>query len=84
MKHIAILEIKLKFPFIYEKFEDAKTFKYDINEMIPERKECEKLKNINFFNQAKLSPGGIAIYWDDFIDIPSDGVYEYGEEIENF
>lgn len=74
----------LKFPFIYAEFEDGKKFKYDINEMIPERKEYEKLKDIKFFNSATLEPGGDAIIWDDFVDVPSNGVYEFGEEIEDF
>lgn len=77
-----VVYMKLKFPFIYAEFEDGKKFRYDINEMIPERKEYEKLKDVDFFNSAKLLSGNDVIAWDDFIDMPTSGIYEFGEEIK--
>lgn len=84
MEHEAIKRMRLDFPFIYAEFEDGKKFRYNINEMIPERKEYEKLKDVNFFNSAKLLPGNDAIAWDDFIDMPTSGIAEFGEEVEEF
>lgn len=84
MEHISIVKMQLKFPFIYAEYEDGKKFKYEINEMIPEREEYKKLLDIDFFNIAKLGVKGWDMYWNDRIDIPSNDVREFGEEIEEF
>lgn len=52
--------------------------------MIPERKEYEKLKDIDFFNSEKLLVGNDVIAWDDFIDMTTSCIYEFGEEVEDF
>lgn len=80
-KHITFL--KLDFPFIYAEFDEKEIYRYDISEMIKERKEYEKLKDIDFFNSAKLW-GNDVIVWDDYIDIPTSTLYEFGEEVESF
>ena len=75
--------MKLDFPFMYAEYENGKKYKYDINEIIPEREEYKKLKDIDFFNSAKLW-GRDVIVWDDYIDIPTSTLFEFGEEVEDF
>lgn len=80
--HESIIKMELEFPFIIGTFEDGSKWKYDINEMVPEREEYKKLLDEEYFYKAKLSPGGLVISWDDFVDIPSDGIANFGERIE--
>lgn len=74
--------MEFDFPFIYVEYEHGKKYKYNINEMIPEREEYKKLLDKDFFNSATLEPGGWAIILNDFIDMHGSGVAEFGEEIK--
>lgn len=79
--HENIVKMELDFPFIIGTFEDGSKWKYDINEMVPEREEYKQLLNEEYFYKAKLTAQGSAIIWDDFVDLPSDGVANFGERI---
>ncbi|WP_032118899.1 MULTISPECIES: DUF2442 domain-containing protein [Clostridium] len=80
-EHIPIIKMRLEYPFIYAEFENGEKRQYDINTLIPFREEYKKLYDVDFFNQAELSPGGLAIFWNDFIDTTSTDIYENGGEI---
>lgn len=80
-EHISIIKMKLEYPFIYAEFEGREKRKYDINTLIPFREEYKKLYDVDFFNKVELSSGGLAIFWDDFIDTTSTDIYENGEKI---
>lgn len=83
MKYLSrIVEMKLEFPYIYATYESGEKYRYDIHEMVPEREEYKQLLNEEYFYRAKLKPRGMAISWDDFVDIPSDGIWEFGEKID--
>jgi hypothetical protein len=59
--HESITKMDLDFPYIIGTFEDGSKYRYDINEMVPERPEYKQLLNKEYFLKAELSPGGMAI-----------------------
>lgn len=81
MNYIGIIKMDLKFPFIYAEFKNGEKYCYDINEMVPEREEYEQLLNEEYFYKAKLGVKGWDIHWDDFADIPCEGIIKFGEKI---
>lgn len=69
----------LKGYLLYVVFDDGKTCIYDVNEDINEIEEYKNLKNINgLFEQVKLDESRTCVFWNDFIDLSSDSIYEYG------
>ena len=80
--HEHIAKMNLEFPYIYATFENGEKYRYNIHEMVPEREEYKQLLNEEYFYKAKLSPRGMAISWDDIVDIPRDGIWEFGEKID--
>ncbi len=63
-------------------FDDGKRVIYDVSEDI-DTIECFKdLKSINgLWNQYSLDESRTCVSWNDYIDLPSDAIYEYGTEI---
>lgn len=62
-------------------FDDGKTVLYDVADDIQAIPSYEDLKNIHgLFQQVQLDPSRTCIFWNDYIDLPSDTIYEYGKE----
>lgn len=62
-------------------FDDGKTVLYDVKEDMQTISNYEDLKNIHgLFQQVQLDQSRTCIFWNDYIDLPSDTVYEYGIE----
>jgi len=62
-------------------FDDGKDCIYDVNDDINTIKGYEDLKNIyGLFNQVQVDESRTFVFWNDFIDIPSDTIYEFGIE----
>ena len=41
----------------------------------------DDLKNIKgLWQQVQLDASRTCVYWNDYIDLPSDAIYEYGKE----
>jgi hypothetical protein len=60
-------------------FDDGKTVLYDVKDDIQTIPGYEDLKTIQgLFQQVKLDESRTCIFWNDFIDLPSDAIYEYG------
>lgn len=62
-------------------FDDEKTVLYDVKDDMQIISSYEDLKNIHgLFQQVQLDQSRTCIFWNDYIDLPSDVVYEYGIE----
>lgn len=63
-------------------FDDGKKVVYDVSEDIETIEPFKDLKNINgLWNHYSLDKSRTCVFWNDFIDLPSDTIYEYGVEI---
>lgn len=62
-------------------FDDGKECIYDVNEDINTLKGYEDLKFIHgLFDQVQLDESRTCVFWNDYIDLASDALYEYGIE----
>lgn len=62
-------------------FDDGKDVLYDVGDDINTIPSYQDLKTIpGLFAQVKLDQSRTCVYWNDFIDLPSDTIYEYGTE----
>lgn len=58
-------------------FDDGKKGIYDVKEDIDTIKGYEDLKNITgLFEQVQLDESRTCVFWNDYIDLPSDAIYE--------
>ncbi|MBE7058460.1 MAG: DUF2442 domain-containing protein [Ruminococcaceae bacterium] len=63
-------------------FDDNKTVKYNMKDDIDKLPGYDDLVAIpNLWQHVQLDESRTVIYWNDYIDLPSDILYEYGEEI---
>lgn len=63
-------------------FDDGKDCLYNVKEDIDSMEQYKDLQEINgLFEQAQLDESRTCVFWNDFIDIPSDIIYEYGKEV---
>ena len=63
-------------------FDDGKRCLYDVKKDIDSREQYKDLQTINgLFEQVQLDESRTCVFWNDFIDIPSDAIYEYGKEV---
>ena len=61
-------------------FDDGLDCLYDVGEDIENIKGYEDLKIIHgLFEQVQLDESRTCIFWNEFIDLPSDTIYEYGK-----
>lgn len=59
-------------------FDDGKRVVYDVKEDM-NLPGYDALREINgLFSQVQLDASRTCIYWNDYIDLPSDILYEYG------
>lgn len=66
-------------------FDDGRNVIYDMADDIETLPGYSDLKTIHgLFQQAQLDESRTCIYWNDWIDIPSDQIAEYGEEVHSF
>ncbi|MCM1496035.1 MAG: DUF2442 domain-containing protein [Bacteroides sp.] len=60
-------------------FDDGKAVLYDVKDDIQTIPDYEDLKTIpGLFQQVQLDESRTCVFWNDFIDLPSDAIYEYG------
>ena len=65
---------------LHVEFDDGKRVLYDVTEdmSLP---GYDRLRTVyGLFRQAQLDESRTCVYWNDEIDLPSDIIYEYGEE----
>jgi hypothetical protein len=62
-------------------FDDDRTVEYDLKEDMETLPGYDDLKNIaGLWQQVQLDKSRTCVYWNDYIDLPSDTIYEYGKE----
>lgn len=63
-------------------FDDGKVVDYDVKEDIRELPgDCDLESIRGLFSQVELDDSRTCVFWNDYIDLPSDTLYEYGKEI---
>lgn len=61
-------------------FDDGKECIYDVNDDIDTIEGYSDLRTVyGLFEQARLDESRTCVIWTDFIDLPSDTIYEYGK-----
>ncbi|MBO0347776.1 DUF2442 domain-containing protein [Phormidium pseudopriestleyi FRX01] len=70
------------------KFTNQETRKYDITKLL-EKPMFAPLRNIEFFNNFRIEPGGYGLVWNDEIDISEYELWQNGisvtdEELEQY
>lgn len=72
------IQIKGKY-FLQVDFYDGKQVIYDLAEDIKQLTGYSDLANIpGLFEKVQLDASKTCVYWNDYIDLPSDIIYEYG------
>lgn len=67
--------------FLHVVFDDGRDCFYDVNDDIETIKGYDALKNVHgLFQQVQLDKSRTSVFWNDYIDLPSDTIYEYGKE----
>lgn len=62
-------------------FDDGKIVLYDVKDDMRMVSSYEDLKTIHgLFQQVQLDQSRTCIFWNEYIDLPSDAIYEYGIE----
>lgn len=60
-------------------FDDGRIVLYDVKDDMQTIPAYDDLRTIpGLFQQVRLDESRTCIYWNDFIDLPSDAIYEYG------
>ena len=63
-------------------FDDGTKIIYDVKEDIENIPDYSVLMTTyGLFNQVQLDQSRTCIFWNDYIDLPSDAIYEYGSKI---
>lgn len=63
-------------------FDDGKSCLYDVKDDIDNIEQYRDLEDIKgLFEQVQLDKSRTCVFWNDYIDIPSDTIYEYGKEL---
>ena len=67
----------LKNYMLYVVFKDGKSGFYDVGEDILQIPEFKDLKTITgLFENVQIDESRTCVFWSDFIDLPSDAIYE--------
>lgn len=60
-------------------FDDGKAVLYDVKEDINQIEIYRDLQTVyGLFDQVQLDQSRTCVFWNDWIDLPSDMIYEYG------
>lgn len=60
-------------------FDDGKTVIYDLKDDMQKLPGYDDLMYITgLFNNVQLDESRTCVFWNDYIDLPSDTIYEYG------
>ena len=63
-------------------FDDNVRVHYDMKEDISSLPGYDDLRNIQgLYQNVQLDLSRTCIYWNEYIDLPSDTIYEYGNKI---
>lgn len=64
-------------------FDDGKECLYNVKDDIDSIDQYRDLETIHgLFEQVQLDESRTCVFWNENIDLPSDVIYKYGEEVE--
>lgn len=64
-------------------FDDGKTVIYDVKEDMRDIPGYEILRtSYGLFQQVQIDKSRTCVYWSPDVDLPSDAIYDYGEDLE--
>lgn len=64
-------------------FDDGKAVVYDVKEDIDDIPSYKILETeTGLFKNVQLDESRTCVYWSDEVDLPSDTIYEFGQEVE--
>lgn len=67
---------------LFVRFDDGKSVIYNVKEDMETLPGYDDLKNISgLFSHARLDESRTCVFWNDYIDLPSDTLYEYGIDV---
>lgn len=65
-------------------FDDGHSVLYDVKDDINTLPTFKDLENIcGLWQHVQVDESRTCVFWNDFIDLPSDTIYEYGKTIGN-
>lgn len=63
-------------------FDDGRECLYDLNEDIETLQGYDDLKYIHgLYEQVQLDESRTCVFWNDYIDLPSDTIYEHSKAL---
>lgn len=62
-------------------FDDGARVIFDLKTMMKEVPVFNDLKKDGLFEKYKIDESRTCLYWTDMIDLPSDGIYDFGKHI---
>lgn len=63
-------------------FDDNRVVEYDVKDDMRTLPGYDDLENIyGLWQQVQLDASRTCVFWNDYIDLPSDTIYEYGKEL---
>ncbi len=62
-------------------FDDGAKVIFDLKMMMKEVPVFNDLKKDGLFEKYKIDESRTCLYWTDMIDLPSDGIYDFGKRI---
>ena len=66
-------------------FDDGKDCLYDVRDDIDNIEQYKDLEIIHgLFEQARIDESRTCVFWNDYIDLASDTIYEYGKEAKSW
>ncbi|MBO4405173.1 MAG: DUF2442 domain-containing protein [Alphaproteobacteria bacterium] len=65
-------------------FEDGCRVLYDLSEDMDQLPRYSDLRNVNgLFENFQLDESGTCVFWNDYVDLPSDTIYKYGKQLKD-
>ena len=65
-------------------FDDGKSVIYNVKEDMETLPGYNDLENITgLFSHVQIDESRTCVFWNDYIDLPSDTIYEYGVECKS-
>ena len=62
-------------------FDDGKRVIYDVKEDMGLPGYSALMEVFGLFEQVRIDESRTCVYWNDYIDLPSHAIYEYGKEV---
>lgn len=67
---------------LFVEFDDGRRVNYDLTNDIATLPNYSMLVDVEgLFRHANLDSSRTVVYWNEFVDLPSDAIYEYGEKV---